>query len=362
MPFVNDGNIRAVILVPFTLFLVAIVGLFVGTGYMHEEEGRLSSHDAVLKQVQEEFPERIASDAQMAHAAIWGIVNNRDIVEAFLARDRQGLMNLTAPLYGHFAEEHPFTHLYFIDLERRVFLRGHQPDRHGELESGYGAEAYPNTSRMDWAVELFGWFRYWLKDEGEMPESQVQIQTNDGLWHVEETWPPADAEWLDMTLDQAITDGVAVNSMNEVEVVFPAFEQDVHISGLPTLHITARTSMCNGGQIFATMYADDLRIGHAVMDIRYRDGGYDAKPAAPLTEYLMLMEFNPIDARVSAGSSIRLVLSETGEDYLPSPCALTGLTISADESSTLSLQIIDRGDDDPRWFDVPPWWEHQPIP
>ena len=133
MPFVNDGNIRAVILVPFTLILVVIVGLFIGTGYMHEEEERLSSHEFVLNQVQDEFQEQIAGDAQMAHAAIWGIVNNRDIAEAFLARDRRGLMNLAAPLYGHFAEKHPFTHLYFIDLQRRVFLRGHQPDRHGDV-------------------------------------------------------------------------------------------------------------------------------------------------------------------------------------------------------------------------------------
>ena len=46
---------------------------------------------------------------------------------------------------------------------------------------------------MDWAVELFGWFNYYLKDIGEEPEPMVQIQTNDGRWHVEETWPPEDA-------------------------------------------------------------------------------------------------------------------------------------------------------------------------
>ena len=65
-----------------------------------------------------------------------------------------------------------------------------QPDRHSEMGSGYGAEAYPNMSRMDWAVELYGWFNYYLKDIGEEPEPMVQIQTHDGKWHVEETWPP----------------------------------------------------------------------------------------------------------------------------------------------------------------------------
>ena len=62
-------------------------------------------------------------------------------------------------------------------------------------------------SRMDWAVELYDWFRYYLKDEGEKPENHVQIQTNDGKWHVEETWPPEDMEWWEIGLDAAIEDG-----------------------------------------------------------------------------------------------------------------------------------------------------------
>ena len=63
-----------------------------------------------------------------------------------------------------------------------------RPDRHFGLDSGYGAEAYPNMTRMDWAVELYAWFNYYLKDIGEEPEPMVQIQTNDGQWHVEKTW------------------------------------------------------------------------------------------------------------------------------------------------------------------------------
>ena len=50
-----------------------------------------------------------------------------------------------------------------------------QPDRHSELSTGYGEEGYPNMSRMDWAVELYGWFNYYLKDIGEELEPMVQI-------------------------------------------------------------------------------------------------------------------------------------------------------------------------------------------
>ena len=94
-----------------------------------------------------------------------------------------------------------------------------QPDRHSEMGSGYGAEAYPNMSRMDWAVELYGWFNYYLKDIGEEPEPMVQMQTHDGKWHVEETWPPSDMEWWSVALDGV--EGTGAPSTPTINAVSP---------------------------------------------------------------------------------------------------------------------------------------------
>ena len=234
-----------------------------------------------------------------------------------------------------------------------------QPDRHGELESGYGAEAYPQMSRMDWAVDLFAWFEYWLKDNGPMPDLHVQMQRNDGKWHVERTWPPADMEWEAITLDQTTTMGNIVSTSSEVTITVPASDEDRFISGLPTLHLSVTTGLCDGGQVFATMYdsTTGLRIGHGTMDVRYRDGGHDAKVVTPFTTYLMQMEFNPIDAIIPAGNEISIVLTESGEDYLPSACAAIGMGINADSSSTLSLPLIERSENAPEWFEVPNWWD-----
>ena len=129
---------------------------------------------------------------------------------------------------------------------------------------------------------------------------------------------------------------------------------------MPTLHLSVTTRGCDGGQVFATMFdaTQNLRIGHATMDVRYRDGGYDAKTVNPVFEtYLMKMEFNPIDAIIPAGNEIRIELTESGEDYLPSPCSQIGLNVNIDESSELGLPLIIRDDDAPQWFDVPNWWD-----
>ena len=234
-----------------------------------------------------------------------------------------------------------------------------QPGSHGTLGSGYGAEAYPQMSRMDWAIELFGWFEYWLKGNGREPASMVQMQRNDGQWHVEETWPPADIEWEVITLDQTSSNGNRVSSTSIATFEIAASDQDRFIAGLPTLHLNVRPGTCDGGQVFATMSDAEsgLRIGHATMDVRYRDGGHDAKTVIPLTNYLMMMEFNPIDAIIPAGHAIKVELTETGEDYLPSPCAAIGMLVSLDASSTISLPLIERAEDAPEWFQVPAWWD-----
>ena len=234
-----------------------------------------------------------------------------------------------------------------------------QPSVHEGLESGYGAEAFPSVTRMDWAVELFPWFEYYLKDIGEEPESYVQVQRNDGNWHIEETWPAEDT----VNIQYAIADwdgGMSgtVNSQQSMTITSQPLSEDMHISGLPTLHIDARTNTCNGGQLFVTMFdgTSGLRLWHATMDVRYRDGGYDAKPTSPMTSYRMLMEFNPMDVIIPEGHTIQLVVTETGEDYLPSPCATLGMTIFAGYQ-VLTLPTLDRPNDHKNWFNVPAWWE-----
>jgi hypothetical protein len=100
-------------------------------------------------------------------------------------------------------------------------------------------------------------------------------------------------------------------------------EQDAHLAGLFTLHLDVTAAM-DGGQIFAEMQDAEtgLRLGHATMDIRYYRGGSDPTTVLPGQSLTMLMEFQAIDAILPAGHGIRLVLTETGEDYLAPACGI----------------------------------------
>lgn len=207
-----------------------------------------------------------------------------------------------------------------------------QWSKHNAQDSGYGGEAIHNMTRWDWAQDLFEWFEYYLKGIGEKPELHAQIQRNDGEWRIESTWPPLDAAPLPVSLADCSQTGQRVagasvggGGLSGVTFDCPALfeEQDAHLSGLFTLHLDVTAAM-DGGQIFAEMQDAEtgLRLGHATMDIRYYQGGSDPTTVLPGQSLTMLMEFQAIDAILPAGHGIRLVLTETGEDYLAPACGI----------------------------------------
>jgi hypothetical protein len=78
------------------------------------------------------------------------------------------------------------------------------------------------------------------------------------------------------------------------------------------------------------------------MDVRYHEGGYDATTVIPGAQITMLMEFQAIDAIIPAGHGIRLVMTETGEDYLAPACGNACVVHVLPSSSVFQLPIIHR--------------------
>jgi len=225
-----------------------------------------------------------------------------------------------------------------------------QWSKHNAQDSGYGGEAIQNMTRWDWGQDLFEWFEYYLKGVGEKPALHAQIQRNDGEWRIEPTWPPEDREWNMVALDGCMKNGNSVQGVSGggATLASVTFEcealdasADVLISGLATLHLEVQAAM-DGGQIFAELQDAEtgLRLGHATMDIRYHQGGSDPTTVLPGQSLTMLMEFQAIDAILPAGHGVRLVLTETGEDYLAPACGIScPITVNG---GTLSIPHIMR--------------------
>ncbi len=135
-------------------------------------------------------------------------------------------------------------------------------------------------------------------------------------------------------------------------MTYGPFENDTYIAGLPTFHVSATPHDARNGHMFVEMTDDNgIHLGHAVMDLRYYDGGRDGVfQLTPFETVMAKMEFMPMDVFLSAGESIHLTVTHTGEDYVPSPAATGWFTVNW-AASTLTLPIVERTCDD--LFQVP---------
>ncbi|MCP2504783.1 MAG: CocE/NonD family hydrolase [Candidatus Poseidoniaceae archaeon] len=221
------------------------------------------------------------------------------------------------------------------------------PDRqdHVDLPVGEGAEAFPYTQRWDWADEMLYWFDWYLKGEGRAPTLGVEMQDNRGGWRFESTYPALDTEYLTVSGIDMNPSGasMALTSLDSLTMTYGPFERDVHIAGMPTFHISATPHTANGGHAFLEMTDDaGIHLGHAVMDFRFADGGRDGNLGlVAFSTVNAKMEFLPMDVFLEAGESIQITLSQTGDDYVPSPAAIGGYTINW-AASTLTLPLVNR--------------------
>jgi len=228
---------------------------------------------------------------------------------------------------------------------------GHDyPDReegHSGLSSGRGAEAYPYTLRWDWADDLLEWFDFYLRDIGPQPRLIAEIQDNMGGWRVESTYPPEDVEWLMVGMDecQVLLGGSTITSSSQTTIECPSFEGETRIVGTPTFHIEAQIGLLStSGHLFVEMVrtSDEMHLGHAVMDLRFHAGGKDGQTLTPGSTVLAKMEFFGMDVVVPAGDGITLLITQTGEDYVPSPVSTQAVTVSLDSASILALSSVNR--------------------
>ena len=228
---------------------------------------------------------------------------------------------------------------------------GHDyPDRvsgHSGLSSGRGAEAYPYTLRWDWADDLLEWFDYYLRDIGPQPRLIAEIQDNMGGWRVESTYPPEDVEWMMIGMDECeiLLGGSTVTSSSQTRIECPAFERETRIVGTPTFHVEAQIGLlATSGHLFVEMVrtSDEMHLGHAVMDLRFHAGGKEGETLFPGSTVIAKMEFFGMDVVLPAGDGVTLLITQTGEDYVPSPVSTQPVSISLDSASVLGLSTVNR--------------------
>ena len=174
------------------------------------------------------------------------------------------------------------------------------------------------------------------------------MQDNQGGWRFETTYPAPDTEFREIGAADLSPSGASMVTTTEtITMTYGPFENDVYIAGMPSFHIAVTPHTTNGAHGYLEMTdGDGLRLGHAVMDFRFHEGGRDGQEAlVPFSSVLGKMEFMAMDIFLEEGDSIIITLSQTGRDYVPSPAAAGGYSLNWAES-TLTLPLVNRTCDD----------------
>ena len=226
------------------------------------------------------------------------------------------------------------------------------PDRdgdagHASLSSGRGGEAYPYTLRWDWADDMLEWFDFYLMNKGPKPRLVAEVQDNMGGWRVGETYPPPQLDTISLTMDecQIVGGSDTITSSSSLRVQCPEFDSQTRIVGTPTIHLEATISQFStSGHLFVEMVqaSTEMHLGHAVMDLRFHEGGKQGSTLLPGSTVIAKMEFFGMDVVVPEGDAIQLIISQTGEDYVPSPVSTSPVTLSMGSESVLNLPSVNR--------------------
>ena len=161
-------------------------------------------------------------------------------------------------------------------------------------------------------------------------------------------YPPADTEWMNFGLDEfeVLSGGANVNSISQLVIQSPQLENETRIVGTPTLHIDATISILGGtsGHLAVEMVlaSSGMHLGHAVMDLRFHAGGKDGEVLTPGQTVNAKMEFFGMDVIVPAGDAIQLIITQTNEDYIPSPVSTTPVSVDLSSNSILGLSMVKR--------------------
>jgi len=120
-----------------------------------QQQQHVNQHtNEIIERVQGRFQANLEVKAQALSAATASIAQRPDFREAFLARDRAQLLNLSLPLFEALQGGSSLTHLYFILPNREVFLRTHRPGLFGDRVKRYTFREAERSQAEFYGVEL----------------------------------------------------------------------------------------------------------------------------------------------------------------------------------------------------------------
>jgi signal transduction histidine kinase len=151
----KDGEaIKLPILAPLFVAITVLLAVFTLAIYRLQQQHITDDVRMRLDSSNRYFNQLLFADAQLIGETTHLVKDNPDIQNAWLARDRDKLLGLSAPLFEKLHRDYRITHLYFIDINNTCFLRVHNPPRFGDRIERFTLDSAARTTEPSWGIEL----------------------------------------------------------------------------------------------------------------------------------------------------------------------------------------------------------------
>jgi len=150
----DDEAIKLPILVPLFVAITVLLAIFTLAIYRLQQQNITDDVRMRLDSSDRYFNKLLFADARLIGETTHFVKDNPDIQNAWLAKDRNTLLGLTAPIFEKLHHDYRITHLYFIDANNTCFLRVHNPTRFGDRLERFTLDSAAKTTKPSWGIEL----------------------------------------------------------------------------------------------------------------------------------------------------------------------------------------------------------------
>jgi Double sensory domain of two-component sensor kinase len=151
---VGHRSIRGPLAVSLLLGVVLVAlaaATLIGFAYEHDTEAAAAG---TLRATQGMFQALQRSDEKKMDAAIGVLLEDEELRRLFLKKDRAQLLAAAQPRFADLKTRDGITHWYFIDADRRAFLRVHKPDLFGDVIDRLTLAMAARTRNLGVGLEL----------------------------------------------------------------------------------------------------------------------------------------------------------------------------------------------------------------
>ena len=147
------AGVRWRVLLPLAAALLLLVTTFVAIFVIDTRHRESEDIARTAASVDAMFREKSAEGVQVVRSIMELVLQDRHLEAALRARDRQALLDLSAPILKEIKAKNRITHFYYILPDRSMLLRVATPDKHGDRIDRFVLQEAQRTGKPFWGNE-----------------------------------------------------------------------------------------------------------------------------------------------------------------------------------------------------------------